>query len=593
MLVRPPWSRSLALAWALGLILPARLLGQGGAPFPEGYPDPASLGPALKRLAESSPRTVRVESLGKSLQGRDLWLATISHPGPAVTPPRPAILVVANLEADHVVGSLVALGIASRLAAADGRDPVVSGLLDRCTIYLVPCSNPDGAERNGRRPREAARANLRALDRDRDGRLAEDGPEDLDGDGLITTMRVFDGRATHLAGEADPRLSRRADPAKGERARFREFTEGIDDDGDDRVNEDPAGGVDLNRNWPHKWSEFDPRAGTAPASEPEVLALIRFGFDHPEVAILWNFGLNDNLHAPEIAVEDADKGVFAEFSRLAKAASESAKPAPPAVAPTIVSAPANGRTAALSRPEGRLDRRPAANEGDEGQAPPLDTSADGSVSQWAYHQLGIVGIASRLWSSPEFPAPAPGQAAPPAGGEARWLAWNDRLMGGRAFVPFAPFEHPTLGRLEIGGWKPGVRINPPAEHLETLIDEQFAMLKAFAARLPSLAIVEAKAESRGKGLFEVTAWVENAGPLPTALAQGVRTRKAPPVLVRLVPGKARLLAGQALTRIETLGGSGGRRRLRWLVQAPAGTKSILLEASCPKAGGASQVIPLP
>ena len=82
------------------------------------------------------------------------------------------------------------------------------------------------------------------------------------------------------------------------------------------------------------------------------------------------------------------------------------------------------------------------------------------------------------------------------------------------------------------------------------------------------------------------------GALP-ALAQGVRTRKAPPVLVRLKLGKATLLAGQALNRIDTLAGSGGRREFRWLVLAPAGVKEITLEASTPKAGAASRAIELP
>ena len=184
----------------------------------------------------------------------------------------------------------------------------------------MPRLNPDGAERVVKGPASPFRTNLRAMDRDRDGRSNEDGPEDLDGDGVATLMRVADGEATLVADEKDPRLSRRADPAKGERAAFSETSEGIDNDGDGRLNEDPPGGVNLNRNWPYRWTEFDPEAGFSPASEPEVRALIEFVFDHPEIALVWSFGLNDNLRTaprkPETSLDDADLPLFVELSRL-------------------------------------------------------------------------------------------------------------------------------------------------------------------------------------------------------------------------------------------------------------------------------------
>jgi len=560
--------------------------------FPEGYADDAALAAALKHAAEAYPKALRVESLGKSLRGRDLWMATVGHarPGTGAGTAPPAILVVANLEADHVVGSQVALGLVERLAAADGRDPAISALLDRCTIHVIPRLNPDGVERLLKSPRGDFRANLRPMDRDRDGRSNEDGPDDLDGDGLITRMRVRDAKATQVADEKDPRLARRADPAKGERAAFREFSEGLDDDGDGRLNEDPDGGVDLNRNWPHRWTEFDPEAGAGPASEPEVRALIHFAFDHPEIAVLWSFGLNDNLAAPSTTVDDADKPLFAELSRLfngALAAARRDAPAgaeanpPPATRPAVlVSRP---RLPALQR--GRRRAAPPANEGAQGAPPAIAATTDGALSEWAYHQYGVIGLASRLWLTPEVPAPPPGQPAPPGDGEARWLYWNDRVMGGRAFVPFAPFDHPTLGRVEVGGWKPGVRLNPPAARLDPIADAHFAFLKDLAARLPALAIAEAKAEPKGAGVFEVTATIANSGGFPTALAQGVRTRKAPPVLVRLKPGKATLLAGRALTKIDALAGSGGRQEFRWLVLAPEGG-AIVIEAASAKAGSA-------
>jgi len=551
---------------------PIEPVAPGPALFPRGYPGHEALSASLRKAAEARPELVKVSSLAKSAGGRDVWLVTVGTPEKA----KPAVLVVANLEADHAVGSLVALGLVERLAAADAKD---AAWLDRVTLYVVPRLNPDGAERALAVPSVEFRTNLRPLDRDRDGRQGEDGPDDLNGDGVVTRMRVKDPKtATLVPDEKDPRQLRQADPRKGERAVYAEESEGRDDDGDGLRDEDPPGGVNLNRNWPYRWPEFTPEAGFSPASEPEVYALITFAFAHPEVAAVWSFGLNDNLRdepkKPGSTLDDADLPYFADLARVF------ARVATPKDPPKGASAAGKG-------------------------SPAPGATTDGALSEWAYHQFGAVGLASRLWTTPEIPAPEPEkdpakgpkakepEKSPiPDGGEARWLYWNDRVVGGRAFVPFAPFDHPTLGKVEIGGWRPGVRLNPPAAQAGAIAEAHLAFLKELAAKLPRLAVPAAKAEAKGAGLFEVTAVVANDGFLPTALAQGVRTGKAPPVLVRFDAGKAKLLAGRPLERIDALAGSGARREFRWLVRAPEGVTSVRLDVSCPKAGRVEKVIDL-
>ncbi len=372
--------------------------------FPNGYPDHAALASALKKAAEARPDRVRISELARSGQGREVWLVTLG-PGVAKATPKPAILIVANLEADHVVGSLLALKVIQHLA-----DPKAdAGWLDSVTVYVVPRLNPDGAERViAGAPAVEFRTNLRPIDRDRDGKTGEDPPDDLNGDGVVTRMRVFDPKtATHVVDANDPRLSRKADPSKGEHAVFSEEAEGRDDDGDGLRNEDPPGGVNLNRNWPQRWSEFDRECGFSPASEPEVFALIKFAFDHPEIAAVWSFGLNDNLRdapkKPESALDDADLPLVAALSGVF------GKSVP-------------------ARPWG---------------TPAPGATTDGSLADWAYHQFGTLGLASRVWVGPELAKiseKAPDQEkkkddktpAIPSDGEARWLYWNDHVMNGRA-----------------------------------------------------------------------------------------------------------------------------------------------------------------
>jgi hypothetical protein len=555
--------------------------------FPAGYADHQTLTANLRRIEAAHPRAIQVGSLAKTQEGRDVWIATIGRPE---AKGKPAVLIVANLEADHVVGSQVALGLIERMVAADGKNPAVSKLIDAATIYVVPRLNPDGAERllHGS-PRFDIRANLTPIDRDRDGKSNEDGPNDLDGDGLALTMRARNAHATLVPDAKDPRILRKADPAKGEHAVFSELAEGIDDDGDGLLNEDPPGGVNLNRNWPHGWTEYNPETGVGPASEPEVHALIRFAYEHPEIAAVWTFGLNDNLRAEAKGIAPADQPYFAELTRQFNKATGQTTPAPAtpkAETPKAEPARAEPRPAqskGQGRGQGRGTPPPSAAPASTPTVSADGATTDGAMSEWAYHQFGVIGLASRLWAAPEG---ATGE------GEARWLDWNDKIMNGRAFVPFHPVDHPTLGKVEVGGWKPGVKINPPVDSIAAIADAGFVFLKDLAGRLPALRVKESKVVAKGGGVFEITATIENTGYFPTAIAQGQTTRKAPPVLVRLRLGTAKLLAGKGLNRIDSLPGSGGTREFRWLVLAPDDVKSIMLDISSPKAGSVQNAISL-
>ena len=195
--------------------------------FPEGYLDHAVLTAALRRVARETPDRVRLESLASTIKGHEVWLVTLSNrsqtgghpPSPAarttsLESPSPAILIVANLEGDHVIGSQVVLRLIEHIA----RDAAWGERLRRCTIFVVPRLNPDGAEQLLHSPRVEMRTNLQPLDRDRDGRSGEDGPDDLNGDGIVVRMRVKDGKATLLPDTIDPRILHKADPAKGERS---------------------------------------------------------------------------------------------------------------------------------------------------------------------------------------------------------------------------------------------------------------------------------------------------------------------------------------------------------------------------------------
>ncbi|GIW87899.1 MAG: hypothetical protein KatS3mg108_2223 [Isosphaeraceae bacterium] len=559
--------------------------------FPRGYDHHEALTAAIERLAQNWPATIRVVALGRSAEGREIPMIRLGRDEPPAAFPRPAIVIVANLEADHLVGSQVALRMVERLADADGDEAAVTELIDRVTLYVVPRLNPDGAERllSGS-VRLDHRGSLRPLDHDRDGRADEDGPDDLDGDGLSLLMRVRDEFATWVPDDQDPRLLRKADPAKGEKPVYSVYREGLDNDGDGLIDEDPPGGVELQRNWPYRWSEFDPTAGYSPGAEPETRPLIRFLVERPEVVAVWTFGLADNLSAepkkPDSPLHEADIPYFAELVRRHQQHTAEAAKAPgqPLAAPE----PAFPAPMPVPVPPAPVRTRPGSAST---ALPTLDPATDGALHDWAYQQRGLIGLAARLWSRPEIPDPAEGEPKPPDDPEARWLYWNDRVAGGAAFVPFRAFDHPTLGPVELGGWRPGVRLNPPAERFAPIADAQLAFLKDLVDRLPRLELRRVEARPFGDGLFELEAVVANAGVLPTALAQGVRTREAPPVVVRLQTQGAQVVTGKVLHRLDAIS-SAQPVTLRWTIRAAEDVRSVDLEITCPRVGQIRRAVPL-
>jgi hypothetical protein len=162
----------------------------------------------------------------------------------------------------------------------------------------MPRLNPDGAESMFARIKTSRKTNSTAFDGDNDGRLDEDGPEDLNNDGQITVMRVKDVNGLYCIDPEEPMLMKKADPAKGQRGEYSVYFEGIDNDKDGFVNEDPAGGTNLNRNFMHAYPYFKENAGKYMVSEKETRALVDWMLTHKNVGMVMTFGESDNLIVP-------------------------------------------------------------------------------------------------------------------------------------------------------------------------------------------------------------------------------------------------------------------------------------------------------
>ncbi|MFI4855435.1 MAG: M14 family zinc carboxypeptidase, partial [Phycisphaerales bacterium JB065] len=244
----------------------------------------------------AAPATIRHASIGESVEGRPIDLLTLST-NPEEADQRPALLIVAGVDATHQTGIAVARQLAERIAA-DHAD-----LLASRTVYIVPLVNPDASARRSQGPIGSYDLRLapKAIDEDRDRRIDEDGPSDINRDGYITQMRVRDPSpgsglvATHVEHEDDPRLLRPADASKGETPVYAVMIEGVDRDGDGRVGEDPIGGIDLSRHFPYRWDEFDPVTGDYPLEDPGARALANWMLERKNLIAVLTYGPHDTL----------------------------------------------------------------------------------------------------------------------------------------------------------------------------------------------------------------------------------------------------------------------------------------------------------
>jgi hypothetical protein len=541
-----------------------------------GYHSHAALTRALDSLRRARPAVVTLSQIATSPGGRAVHLVRLG--AGADVDGRPALLVLANAHGPHVVGSEAALGAARSLAAAYGRDSNVTRLLDRATVYVVPRLNPDAAESFfgavvQERTRNAGGAHDK--DDDRDGVADEDGPNDLNADGLITMMRVADPAGEWMTDAIDSTLMRRADAARGEVGRYRVMVEGRDDDGDERLDEDPAGGTDINRNFTFNYDWFGEGSGIHQLAAPEARAVADLIVARPNIAAVYVLGPQDNLVTPWTF--RAGTGIGG--------------------APTGTSA--GGPLQSILREDepyyaemGRRYRRVT------GIAKSPTAPSTGDPLAWAYYDMGRLAFGARAWSVPEVPADsakgAPKPETPdPLADERNALRWL-RANAPDAIVPWTTVRHPDFpGRtVQVGGFRPYALLNPPAALLDSVVAKQARFVTELAGMLPSISLREVQVERVSDGVFRVTAQVANAGLLPTNAAIGARTRVPLRVRVELVPTSGQEIAGgRRVQLLDSVRGSGRSTELTWLVVGPAGS-TLTLRATSPVAGAASQTITL-
>ncbi len=538
----------------------------------------------LKDVAKANPNITELIEIGKSNMGRPIYVLVVSNMKTGTTidkhvelrnmrkegvqnvepikshQGKPGHWICGSTHGNEFTGTEVCLYIIDKLVSGYGSDRDITELVDKKVFYICPIVNPDGVY-NSVEKNMSQRQNSMMKDDDGDGKINEDGPDDLNGDGYITQFRCQDDIGRYVIDDLDPRLMiRLGEKEETTKQRYSVITEDKDNDGDGKRGEDSESGIDLNRNFPEGWFTDDGMQGGQgdyPTSAPESHAIAEFFTKCRNILIAQFYHTSggftfrplgtaphDKLHPKDVAVFDFIMGkkyleIIGEEVPEAWQQPDSLEKFKAKLRRKPVNKYAKERGYELPR-----GWRVSYNEKDDKRY------NYGMAMDWAYLQYGMYSLTTELWNYrkdiKDFPA-FDGDSARIISQRAL-LKHQDEKYDGKLFISWRKYKHPELGDGEIGGWIPTYRNNAlPGKPLRTVCENHWQFELFRAQLLPEVEITDAQAKvlyttnkatdaqvshsgdqvtikkgkSKGKyKIVEVTANIENVGKLPTHIARG-------------------------------------------------------------------------
>lgn len=502
----------------------------------------------VSELAEARPDLVTLTSIGTSREGRAIHLLTITDAETGKPEDKPAYLIHGNIHASELSGTHAALHTARQLVADHGK----SDILKRVVFYIVPRINPDGAEfavttsgsirsRTDRSEREA-------------NTLYQ---EDVNGDGLILTMRQEHLNGSLVADPKDPRLLiRRKKDSTG--PFYRTLPEGIihDWDGTDNIRVEGRS-FDWNRNWSYDWRPEPEQggAGDFPFSEPEMRDMAEFIHSHSNIfgVLGYHTGPAATLRPPSTGSDsDLDAGDVQVMDELAQIGAEhTGLPVYPVVK------------------YHSADQR--------------DINLRGHFHNFGYHHLGLfvfefeLGIlknSAGIKTEEIFAAKKPEEEEEEMRRLMKW--WDEQEERDEIYKQWTPFEHPQLGEVEIGGLLNRHIAGRTLPDLEGISKGTYKFTVEHASRHPRVIVEDVHADAVGGDVYRIRARVANRGQFPTNVSnKGRNLRKLRPVRVEFHPASGvNLLSNQGHYNIGHMSGITDSRLLEWFVSTSSDIKNL-------------------
>jgi len=506
----------------------------------------------LEKWAKEYPDLVELYEAGTSFEGRPILQMTLTNRKTGRDTDKPAAFFEGGRHSGEVTGSETVMWLANYLLSGYGKNPEITHLLDARTIYLKPVNNPDGHELY-LNTAQSNRSTVRPMDNDGDGLLDEDPPDDLDGDGLILTMRWKDEKKGNLLPDTrDPsgRIMKRVEQGEGQ---YLTATEGIDNDDDGRLNEDGIGGLDLHRNYPENWRPMREEtgrgytqggAGDYPVSETETWAVVSFMLTHPNIYVVNSMDTSVPMHLRPPSTSRSEDRMYPEDLAWYKIFDDLGK----------------GITGYEKAGDVYQDY---------GDGNPLF----GHGPDFGYWYYGAIWYGDEIWNGARFGDLNKDSVTD----QIDVLKWDDEENDSSGFHPWKPAKHPVYGDIEIGGFDPKFfSQNPPAKYLESWAGKEAMFNFKMAEFLPemqweNISVRKLKSYKADSTDYQLKISVRNTGRLPTALRQADLVKIVREDRIALEPDTANSGKGAKIWKVigdekppagrtgRGMGGDSGRR----------------------------------
>ncbi len=485
---------------------------------------------ALKALNKAYPGLTSLDQVGKSEEGRIIWALTINNPKTGDPMSKPGVYADGNIHGNEIQAGEVCLYLANRLLTNYGKLKEITEVVDRNAFYIIPVVNVDGRAHffeDANTPSTSRGLSI-PVDDDRDGLFDEDGPDDLDGDGNISTMRIRDTLGRYRSDPQDPRLMIAVKPGeKGEWTRLGQ--EGIDNDGDGQVNEDGEGYIDGNRNWGYNWQPpyVQRGAGNYPFEGSGIRAIAEWMLARQNIILVFAFHNNGGMYLRGPSFKSAGElpqGDIAVYDYL-------------------------GNNIEKIVP------------GYEYQITWKDLyTTYGDFTDFTNNLVGSYSMVGELFQTETETYDGSFRRKEEEGrsrfGEAseserQRLQFNDRVTQGELYSEWKPFKHPLYGDVELGGW---VKLSSRLPHpfmLQDLVHRNASAVIFAARNTPKITMDVFEVKKLNGDLWSVRVRLVNEGAMPSVTYETLKNKLYPPDVLSVSGRNAKVISGGKLTDIYT------------------------------------------